>query len=66
MKRSLLLTPAHAARALGVSRSKFYQMIQDDKTPRFPRPIEVRGKRMYVVAEIEGFVRECIAERSAK
>ncbi len=66
MRRSLLLTPGHAARTLDVSVSKLNRMLQDEKMPRLRPPIRLRGKPMFVRSEIEDFVRECIAERSAK
>ena len=62
----LLLDTARAARALGVSVQTFNRMLRDGKTPSPPRPVDLRGKRMFMTSEIQDFVRQLGEVRSAK
>lgn len=48
----LVLSYPDTARALGIGRSKVYELVRDD--PSFPRPIEVTpGRRGFLIAELD-------------
>jgi len=56
----LVLSYPDTAKALGIGRSKVYELVKDD--PTFPRPLEVTpGRRGFLLAEL----REWLAGKSA-
>lgn len=56
--RRRLMDAKGAARYLDVSVTTFNAWRRDGKSPAVPEPIEVRGRRLFVVDELEAFIRE--------
>lgn len=63
--RRRLMDAKGAARYLGISPATLNAWRRDSKTPAVPEPIDVRGRRLFVVDELEAFIREHMTLRGS-
>jgi excisionase family DNA binding protein len=57
----ILITPEQAAKALGIGRSTFYELLKaDEGNPTEPRlvSVKIRGRRLVPVADLRAYVDE--------
>jgi predicted DNA-binding transcriptional regulator AlpA len=59
-----VLSAQRTARYLGISIASFNKARSDDKEPRVPQPIDVRGVRGWVVEELDEFIARCMRRRA--